>query len=70
MKTSTKIITAAFLALTAVAPAFAAEEDTLLERNTYAVHQTFSARAHRAVDAMAYVPASVEKQDYGIASQR
>ena len=80
MKTSAKIITAAFLALSAVAPAFAAEENTLIERNTYLYAadarpivqpaQVNTVRAHRGVEAMAFAPANVDTRDYGIGSQR
>ena len=74
MKTLTKLAAASILALSAVAPAFAAgEEDTLLERNTYAAQVQHNVQAHRAADAFAYVPASVatySTQDFGIESQR
>ena len=75
MKTLTKLAAASILALTAIAPALAAgEEDTLLERNTYAVQNVqHVARAHRATEAFAYVPGSVttySTQDFGIESQR
>ncbi len=70
MKTLTKLVAASILALS-VAPAFAAEENTLLERNTYVQHNTV--QAHRAVDAFAFAPAGVAAnngQDFGIGSQR
>jgi hypothetical protein len=70
MKTLTKLAAASILALSAIAPALAAEENTLLERNTYVQHIV---QAHRAVDAFAFAPAGVAAnngQDFGIASQR
>ena len=75
MKTLTKLAAASILALSAVAPALAAgEEDTLLERNTYAVQNVqHNVRAQRAAEAFAYVPAAVathSTQDFGIESQR
>ena len=75
MKTLTKLATASILALSAIAPAFAAgEEDTLLERNTYVgQHGQHNVQAHRATEAFAYVPAAVatySTQDFGIGSQR
>jgi hypothetical protein len=75
MKTLTKLATASILALSAIAPAFAAgEEDTLLERNTYTAQQfQHNVKAHRAADAFAYAPASnatYSTQDFGIESQR
>jgi hypothetical protein len=75
MKTLTKLAAASILALSAIAPALAAgEEDTLLERNTYAAHNVqHNVRAHRAAEAFAYVPAAVatySTQDFGIESQR
>lgn len=73
MKTLTKLATASVLALSAIAPAFAAgEEDTLLERNAY-VAQNVQHQAHRAAEAFAYAPAAVatySTQDFGIESQR
>jgi hypothetical protein len=69
MKVITKVLAASVLALSVAAPAFAAEETTLLERNTYvATH----------ADAMAYAPApahvrvtvpSITARDFSIASQ-
>jgi hypothetical protein len=74
MKTLTKLAAASILALSAVAPAFAAgEEDTLIERNTYTAQVQHNVQAHRAADAFAYAPASVatySTQDFGIESQR
>ena len=75
MKILTKLAAASILALSAVAPAFAAgEEDTLLERNTYAAQNVqVNVRAHRAAEAFAYVPSSLSTystQDFGIESQR
>jgi hypothetical protein len=67
MKLVTKIAAASILALSAVAPALAAEENTLLERNSYlstenrpVTHQAQPNRlsAHRAVDALAFAPAN------------
>ncbi len=69
MQIVTKLAVASLLALSVAAPAFAAEETTLLERNTY----------HRAAaaDAMAYSPAHAQAaaktivvRDFGIGSQR
>jgi hypothetical protein len=75
MKTLTKLATASILALSAIAPAFAAgEEDTLLERNTYVAQNVqHNVQAHRAAAAFAYAPAAVatySTQDFGIGSQR
>ena len=74
MKTLTKLAAASILALSAIAPALAAEEDTLLERNTYSVQQVqHNVQAQRAADAFAYAPASIANystQDFGIESQR
>jgi hypothetical protein len=74
MKTLTKLAAASILALSAIAPALAAEEDTLLERNSYSVQQVqHNVQAHRAADAFAYAPASIANystQDFGIESQR
>jgi hypothetical protein len=74
MKTLTKLAAASILALSAIAPALAAgEEDTLLERNTYAQNVQHVAHAHRATEAFAYAPASTANystQDFGIESQR
>lgn len=67
MKIVTKLVAASVLALSVAAPAFAAEESTLLERNTY--------RSATALDAMAYAPAHVPAaktgavRDFGIGSQ-
>jgi hypothetical protein len=68
MQIVTKLIAASLLALSVAAPAFAAEETTLLERNTY----------HRAAaaDSMAYAPVHAQAattgavRDFGIGSQR
>ena len=75
MKTLTKFAAASILALSAIAPALAAgEEDTLLERNTYAAQTVqHNVRAHRATEAFAYEPAAsanYSTQDFGIESQR
>ena len=81
MKIATKLVFASFLALSAVAPAFAAEEDTLLEReaymsNTSAINQhvaTKRVQTLRAFEARAYAPAGAsvgESVDFGIGSQR
>ena len=80
MKLATKLLAASILALSTVAPALAAEEDTLLERGTYLstenrpVTQQVQANrlsAHRAVDAMAFAPANATAGgiDLGIGSQ-
>ena len=60
MKTIVKVAAASLLALSAFAPALAAEEDTLLERsgvtvNSQPVHH-MNVRSHRAVDAYASAP--------------
>lgn len=83
MKIVTKLVVASILALSAVAPAFAGEEDTLLERNTYMFtpdarpivqhQQNVDVRARRAMDARAYAPAGApvgEVRDFRIGSQR
>ncbi len=74
MKTLTKLAAASILAMSAIAPALAAgEEDTLLERNTYAQNVQHVVHTHRATEAFAYAPASVANystQDFGIESQR
>ena len=80
MKLVTKLVASSILALSAVAPALAAEENTLLERNTYlsteyrpVTQQAHVKRtsAHRAVDAFAFAPANVAVRgiDLGIGSQ-
>ncbi len=68
MKIVTKLVAASILALSVAAPAFAAEETTLLERNTYT--------AKTSVDAMAYAPAHAKAgakgtpiRNFGIRSQ-
>jgi len=74
MKTLTKFAVASILALSVAAPALAAEENTLLERNTYvAQHNQYRAQTHRAVDAFAFAPAGVaatDSRDFSIESQR
>jgi hypothetical protein len=75
MKILTKLAAASILALSVIAPAFAGgEEDTLLERNTYAAQNVqHGVQTHRATEAFAYAPASVANystQDFGIESQR
>lgn len=80
MKLVTKLAASSILALSIVAPALAAEEDTLLERGTYLSTenrpvtqqaQVNRLRAHRAVDAMASTPADTTASgiDLGIGSQ-
>jgi hypothetical protein len=81
MKALTKLAVASILALSAVAPALAAEEDTLLERNTYLYTadarpivrhaQHDRANTHRGVEAFASAPAktTVYTRDFGIGSQ-
>lgn len=68
MKIVTKLVAASVLALSVAAPAFAAEETTLLDRNTYV--------SHAAIDALAYVPArtpaaakTLAVHNFGIGSQ-
>lgn len=73
MKTLAKLAAASILALAVVAPAFAAEENTLLER--YSAHQVQqnSAKSHRAAEAFAFAPAGVTTYggvDFSIESQR
>lgn len=75
MKTLTKLAAASILTLSVIAPAFAAgEEDTLLERNTYAAQNVqHGVQTHRGAEAFAYAPAGVANystQDFGIESQR
>jgi hypothetical protein len=76
-----KILFASILALSAVASAYAAEEDALVERGAYmsanaSVEQHVAVkrdRVHRANEARAYAPAGVwanEAVDFGIGSQR
>jgi hypothetical protein len=79
MKTLTKLAVASILALSAIAPALAAEEDILLERNTYATQNVQHNRVqphsnrmqnHRGVDAFAFAPAgAAPTYDFGIESQ-
>ena len=80
MKIGNKILFASIMALSAVTSAYAAEEDALIERESYmsaaAQPQQHVAanrvRAHRATDARAYVPAGVpadEAVEFGIGSQ-
>lgn len=80
MNLVTKLAVSSLLALSAVAPAVAAEEDTLLERSAYlstenrpvTQHvQASRVRAHRAVDAFALTPANAAagEIDLGIGSQ-
>ena len=79
MKTIIKLAVATVLALSAAVPAFAGEENTLLERNTYiftpdarpiAHHQqNVQVRAHRGTEALAFAPAHAmapEVRDFGI----
>jgi hypothetical protein len=66
MKIVAKLVIASLLALSVAAPAFAAEENALLERNTY--------HSNASIDAMAYAPAHVQHapktvRDFGIGSQ-
>ena len=75
MKSLTKFAVASILALSVTAPALAAEENTLLERNTYVAQQNqyHRAQAHRAVDAFAFAPAgavATDSRDFSIESQR
>ncbi len=81
MNIGTKILFASVLALSAATSAYAAEEDALVERETYMSTAALSEqhvavkrdRSHRAVDARAYAPAGVsfdEAVDFGIGSQR
>ncbi len=70
---------ASILALSAIAPAFAGEEDMLLERSTYNATTSVQharhnrVKAHHAVDAFAFAPAGIagqNGQDFGIESRR
>ncbi len=81
MNIGNKILFASILALSAVTSAYAAEEDALVERETYmstnaSIEQHIGLkrdRAHRAIEARAYAPAGVsvdEAVDFGIGSQR
>lgn len=79
MRIPARIIFASVLALSTVGPAFAAEEDTLLERGasmstTLEQHVASKrVRAHHATEARAYAPAGApagETVDFGIGSQR
>lgn len=82
MKLFAKILVASVFALSVVVPAFAAEEDTLMERqgvvavaNAYAQHgavkhaRARSAAAARAYDAPVSAPAD-NVTDFSIGSQR
>jgi hypothetical protein len=80
VKIGTKSLFASILTLSAVTSAYA-EEDTLVERETYMSANASAAqhvavnhvRAHRATEARAYAPAGVwvgEAVDFGIGSQR
>jgi len=81
MKALIKFAVASVLALSAAVPAFAGEENTLLERNTYnftpdarpIVHHQRNAgvRAHRGTEAQAFAPAQTmapEVRDVGISA--
>ena len=81
MKIGSKIIFVSALALAAVGSAYAAEEDTLVERETYmSANAPFEqhvavkhVRAQHAVDTRAYALAGAsvgEAIDFGIGSQR
>jgi predicted cobalt transporter CbtA len=67
MKIVSKILAASILALSVAAPAFAAEETTLLERNTYTQTAPVDARAHAPAPAPKAQNTTV--RDLGIASQ-
>lgn len=74
MKTIVKLAAASLLALSAIAPALAAEESTLLERsgavvNSKPVHHA-NVRSHRAIDAYASTNnANSNPYDFGIKDQ-
>ena len=81
MKIGTKIIFVSALALAAVSSAYAAEEDTLIERETYMSANAPSerhvavkrVRAQHTIDTRAYASAGAsvgEAVDFGIGSQR
>ena len=75
-----KILFASILAMSAVTSAYAAEEDALVERETYTATSVVPqhiagnhVRAHRATEARAYAPIGAptdEAVDFGIGSQR
>ena len=74
MKAIVKFAAASFLALSAIAPALAAEEDTLLERSggivTFQASHHANMRSHRGVDAYASVGAvRANPYDFGIKDQ-
>jgi len=69
MKIVTKLAVASLLALSFAAPAFAAEETTLLERNTYTVSIPVNAMAYAPTPAKVAAPVVTER-DLGIGSQR
>lgn len=81
MRVIAKIVIASAFTLSAIVPAFAAEEDLLQERAGYmSAGNAFAqqvvvkhARAHKAVDTKAYAPASApadDVTDFSIGSQR
>lgn len=83
MKLVTKLVAASILALSAITPALANEENILIERNAYlftsdarpiAQHQQVAgARKHGGVDALAFQPAHVapqEVRDYAVGNQQ
>jgi hypothetical protein len=75
VKIASRIILTSILALSAAVPAFAAEEDTLLERTRPpGQHVTVKhAQTRHATEARAYDPASAPADgmiDFGIGNQR
>lgn len=80
MKLVAKILVASAFALSAIVPAFAAEEDTLMERgggmsagNAYAQQMVKHAHSRHVTSHRAYVPVSTptgDVIDFSIGSQR
>jgi hypothetical protein len=78
MKTLIKFAAVSILTMSAIAPALAAEENTLLDRNVYTnpVNAQQQVRhngvqVHRAIDAFARASGSVsyDTRDFGVGSQ-
>ena len=71
MKIVTKLAAASLLALSVAAPAFAAEETTLLERSTYTSSTGMDAMAQARTHAPAHAAVTATTgRDLGIGSQR
>ncbi len=70
MKILTKLVAASVLALSVAAPAFAAEETTLQERNTYISTAPLDAMAYAPIHAQSTAKTVVTSvRDFGIRSQ-